>query len=152
MYRKKLSECVQKAWEEKETAEAECDLVKEKARELKRLLVPSMETCDEELEHLVEEVEDYKKSMKEAEKQMKSSTSAFMTAHATTLEYLVRLEKCNIDRDFIQKYQQIWNVCSVQWYFPVQNFGKNISSVVIGQYLRKLRVFLTHVANFCMKM
>ena len=35
--KKKLSECVQKARDEKETAEAECDLVKEKARELKLL-------------------------------------------------------------------------------------------------------------------
>ena len=85
---KKLSECVQKARDEKETAEAECYLVKEKARELKRLLVPSMEMCDEELEHLVEEIEDYKKSMKEAEKQMKSTTSAFMAAHAMTMEVL----------------------------------------------------------------
>ena len=46
---KSLSECVEKAWDQKETAEAECDLVKEKARELKWLLVPGMEMCDEEL-------------------------------------------------------------------------------------------------------
>ena len=31
----RLSECMEKAWDKKETAEAECDLVKEKARELK---------------------------------------------------------------------------------------------------------------------
>ena len=35
MYRKKLSECVQKAGDKKEIAEAECALVKEKAKELK---------------------------------------------------------------------------------------------------------------------
>ena len=47
-----------------------------------------MEMCDEEFEHLVEEIEDYQKSMKVAEKQMKASTSAFMAAHATILEVL----------------------------------------------------------------
>ena len=44
--------------------------------------------CDEELEHLVEEIEDYKKSMNQAEKQMKSGTSAFMAASSTTMEVL----------------------------------------------------------------
>ena len=78
---------MQKARDEK-TAETECYIVKEKARELKQLLVPGMEMCDEELEHLVEEIEDYKKSMKEAEKQMKSTTSAFLAAHATMMEAL----------------------------------------------------------------
>ena len=100
---KKLSECVQKAWDEKERAEAECDSVKEKARELKRLLVPSMEMCDEELEHLVEEIEDYKKSTKEAEKQMKWSTSAFMAAHATTLEVLGEARKVQYRQRFHSK-------------------------------------------------
>ena len=52
-----------------------------------------MEMCDEELEHLVEEIEDYKKSMKEAEKPMKSTRSAFMAAHATTLEVLGEAQK-----------------------------------------------------------
>ena len=32
---KRLSECMEKAQDKEETAEAECDLVKEKARELK---------------------------------------------------------------------------------------------------------------------
>ena len=95
--------CVQKAQDEKETAEAECDLVKEKARELKRLLVPGMEMSDEELEHLVEEIEDYKKSMKEAEKQMKSTTSAFMDAHATTLEVLGEAGKVQFKQRFCSK-------------------------------------------------
>ena len=79
---------MEKAGDKKETVEAECDLVKEKARELKQLLVPGVEMCDDELEDLVAEVEDYKKSMQVAEKEMKASTSAFMAAHATTLEVL----------------------------------------------------------------
>ena len=88
MYKKRLSECVEKAQDKKETAEVECDLVKEKARELKRLLVPGVEMCDDKLEDLVAEIEDYKKSMQVAEKEMKASTSAFMAAHATTLNIL----------------------------------------------------------------
>ena len=65
---KRLSECVKKAEDKKETAEVECDLVKEKARELKPLLVPGVEMCDDELEDLVAEIENYKKSMQVAEK------------------------------------------------------------------------------------
>ena len=59
--------------------------------------------CDEELEHLVEEIEDYKKSMKEAEKQMKSSMSAFMAAHATTLEVLSEAGKVQYRQRFHSK-------------------------------------------------
>ena len=62
-----------------------------------------MEMCDEELEHLVEEIEDYKKSMKEAEKQMKSTTSAFMAAHATTLEVLGEARKVHYKQRFRSK-------------------------------------------------
>ena len=91
---------MQKARDEKETAEAECYVVKEKARELKQLLVPGMEMCDEELEHLVEEIEDYKKSMKEAEKQMKTTTSAFMAAHATMMEVLGEAGKVQYKQRF----------------------------------------------------
>ena len=59
MYRKKrLSECVEKAWDKKEITEVECDLVNEKAWELKRLLRPGVEMCDDELEDLVAEIED----------------------------------------------------------------------------------------------
>ena len=64
------------------------------------MLVPGMLMCDEELEHLVEEIEDYKKSMKQAEKQMKSSTSAFMAAHATTMEVLGEAGKVQYNQRF----------------------------------------------------
>ena len=47
------------------------------------------------------------------------------------LKYLVRWEKCNIRRGFIQKHQGISNVCFVEWHSPVQNFGRNTLSVVI---------------------
>ena len=81
----RLSESVSKACNKNETAEAECDLVKKKAWELKQLLVPGVEMCDDKLVDLVAEIEDYKKNMQVAEKEMKASTSAFMAAHATTL-------------------------------------------------------------------
>ena len=66
---------MEKAQDKKKTAEAECDLLKEKARELKWLLIPGVEMCNDELQDLVAEIEDYKKSMQVAEKEMKASTS-----------------------------------------------------------------------------
>ena len=59
-----------------------------------------MEMCDEELEHLVEEIKDYKKSMKEAEKQMKTTTSAFLAAHATMMEVLGEAGKVEYKQRF----------------------------------------------------
>ena len=49
--------------------------------------------CNDELQDLVAEIEDYKKSMQVAEKEMKASTSAFMAAHTTTLEVLGEARK-----------------------------------------------------------
>ena len=40
----------------------------------------------QELEHLVHDIENYKKSMEWAEKQMQSTSSAFMAAHWSTME------------------------------------------------------------------
>ena len=94
---------MEKARDKKETAEVECDLVKEKARELKRLLVPGVEMCDDKLEDLVAEIEDYKKIMQVAEKEMKVSTSAFMAAHATTLEVLGEARKVQYKQRFCSK-------------------------------------------------
>ena len=79
---------MQNARDEKKKAEEECYSVKHEAKDLKRLLVPGVEMCDEELEYLVREIEDYKKSMEQAERQMKSSTSAFMAAHLAMMEVL----------------------------------------------------------------
>ena len=71
--------------DEKDKTENECDLVKCKAEDLKWLLVPGMEMSDKEWQHLVNEIEDYSKKMEKAEKQMKSSSSAFMAAHSATM-------------------------------------------------------------------
>ena len=62
--------------------------MKRKAKDLKTLLTPGMEMTDEELQHLVSEIEDYRKKMEKAEVQMKSSLSAFMTTHLATMEVL----------------------------------------------------------------
>ena len=56
------------ARDEKEKAEQECYSVKCKAKDLKQLLAPSVEMSHQELEHLVHDIEDYKKSMEQAEK------------------------------------------------------------------------------------
>ena len=62
--------------------------MKSKAKDLERLLVPGVDMGDEELQHLVSEIEDYQKKMEKAEVQMKSSSSAFMAAHLATMEVL----------------------------------------------------------------
>ena len=59
--------------------------------------------CDDELEDLVAEIEDYKKSMQVAEKEMKASTSAFMAAHATTLEVFGEARKVQNKQRFCSK-------------------------------------------------
>ena len=76
------------ARDEKDKAEQECYLVMCKAEDLKQLLLPGVEMSDQELEHLVHEIEDYKKRMEQAEKQMKSSSSVFIPAHSATMEVL----------------------------------------------------------------
>ena len=66
----RLLKCVKNARDERKKVEKECDLVKCKAQDLKQLLAHGVEMSDEELEYLVNEIEDYKKQMAEAEKQM----------------------------------------------------------------------------------
>ena len=78
-------------------------MVKKKAQELKQLLVPGVDMCDDKLVDLVAEIEDYKKSMQVAEKKMKASTSAFMAAHATTLEVLGEAGKVKYKQRFHSK-------------------------------------------------
>ena len=59
--------------------------------------------CDDELEDLVAEIEDYKKRMQVAENQMKASTSAFMAAHVTTLKVLGEARKVQYRQRFHSK-------------------------------------------------
>ena len=140
------------ARDEKEKAEQECYSVKCKAKDLKQLLVPSVEKSHQELEHLVHDIEDCKKSMEQAEKQMQSSSSAFMAAHSATMEVLGVAGKCSINRGLVIKVWDISDACFVWWFSTVMKFVKNISSDATGQYLKLLWVFLIHVANFCMTM
>ena len=88
------------------------------------LLVPSVEMCDQELVHLVHEIEDYKKSMEQAEKHMKSSTSAFMAAHSAMMEVLGVTGKVQYHQRFSSKglrnmqmhvlYNGIWQSWSLE--------------------------------------
>ena len=100
---KRLLKCVENARDEKDKKEQECDLVKCKAKDLKPLLVPSVEMSDKELEHLMNEIEDYQKKMEKAEKQMKSSSSAFMPAHSATMEVLGVAGKVKYHERFSKK-------------------------------------------------
>ena len=62
-----------------------------------------MEMSDEELEYLVNDIEDYKKKMAQAEKQMQSSSLVFMTAHAATMEVLGMVGKVQYHKRFSNK-------------------------------------------------
>ena len=63
----------------------------------------TVEMCDEELEYLVHEIEDNKKSMEQAERKMKSSTSAFMAAYSATIEVLDVTGKVQYNQRFSLK-------------------------------------------------
>ena len=58
---------------------------------------------DEELQYLVNEIEDYKNQMAQAEKQMESSSSAFLTVHAATMEVLGIVGKVQYHELFSKK-------------------------------------------------
>ena len=94
---------MENARDEKDKAEQECDLVKCKVKHLKRLLVPGVEMSDKELEHLLNEIEDYQKKMEQAEEQIKSSSSAFMAAHSATMEVLGVAGKLQYHERFSRK-------------------------------------------------
>ena len=67
------------------------------------MLVPSVEMSDQELKHLVHEIEDCKKSMEQAERQMKSSTSAFMAAQSALMDILSVAGKVHYHQRFSSK-------------------------------------------------
>ena len=84
----RLADCIDNAQCEKERTEQACDLVRYKVTCLRRLLVPDVQMSDKELQDLVTEIEEYEQNMVKAEAQMRSTTSAFMSAHAATMEVL----------------------------------------------------------------
>ena len=55
---------------------------------LRKLLVCDVEMTDKELEDLICEIEEYKQNMAKAQRHMKSTTSAFFSAHAAMMEVL----------------------------------------------------------------
>ena len=63
-------------------------MVRYKVTCLRKLLVPGVQMTDKELQDLVTEIEEYEQNMVKAEAQMRSTTSAFMSAHAATMEVL----------------------------------------------------------------
>ena len=58
---------------------------------------------DRELEDLVTEIEEYEQKMVKAEVQMKSTASAFMSAHAATMEVLGVARKVQYHERFSKK-------------------------------------------------
>ena len=64
------------------------------------MLVCDVEMSDKELRDLICEVEEYKEHMPKAERQMKNTTSAFLSAHAATMEVLGAAGKVKYDQTF----------------------------------------------------
>ena len=77
--------------------------MKYKVKCLKRLLVPDVKMSDRELQDLVTEIEEYQQKMAKAEVQMKSTASAFMSAHAATMEVLSVAGKVKYHERFSKK-------------------------------------------------
>ena len=64
------------------------------------MLVCDVQMSDKELRELIDEVEEYKEHMVKAERQMKNTTSAFLSAHATMMEVLGAAGKIKYDKTF----------------------------------------------------
>ena len=64
------------------------------------MLVCDVQMSDKELRELIDEVEEYKEHMAKAERQMKNTTLAFLSAHATTMEVLGAAGKIKYDKTF----------------------------------------------------
>ena len=122
--KEKLLQCVAKACNKKDIAEAVADAVKQKAEKLKPFLVQGVQIWEEELVHLVREIEEYKKSMEVAEWQMRESISAFVAVHGTTLEVLGEAGKIKYKQRFCTKVSTYVKCifCSMQ--FPTVELHK----------------------------
>ena len=118
----RLLKCVENAQDKKEKAKKEHDLLNCKAKDFKWLLAPGIEMSYEELEDLINEIEDYKQQMVQAKKQMESSSVAFLSAHATTMEVLGMVGKVQY-HEWFHKDREMWDVCSVQCLLIVMNLG-----------------------------
>ena len=86
-------EHVLKKLDRKEKVEKEHHLLNCKVKDVKRLLAPDMEMSHGELEDVIKEIKDYKQQMVQTEKLMEVSSSAFLSAHAATMEVLGMVEK-----------------------------------------------------------
>ena len=91
---------------------------------------------DEELEHLVNEVEDYKQQMAQAEKQMESSSLTFLTVHAATMEVLDMVGKVQYNEQFSKKRSGNMRCMFCMMVLIVIRLGTDTSSVAMGQYLK----------------
>ena len=88
---------------EKEKVEKECDLLNCKVQDVKWLLAPDVEMSHKELEDLIKEIKYYKQQMAQTEKQMEASSSAFLSAHAATMEVLGMVGKVKYHERFHKK-------------------------------------------------
>ena len=96
----RLVDSINDAQCEKEKTEETCDLLRYKVRCLRKLLVHDVEMTDKELQDLICEVEEYKEHMAKAERQMKYTTSAFLSAHAAMMEVLGAAGKVKYHQTF----------------------------------------------------
>ena len=101
--KERLAESVQKACDRKDMADEVYGSMKEKARCLTEFLAPGVRIGEDEMVQIVSEIEEFKNSMEVAEREMKASSLAFMTAHATTLEVLGEAGKIEFKKRFCRK-------------------------------------------------
>ena len=106
----------------------------------------------EELEDLMNEIEDYKKQMAQAEKQMESSSLVFLTAHAATMEVLGMVGKVQYHEQFHKKGSR-----DVRCMFCMVVFDsyelRNRDIISCHWMVFEATVSISdNVANFCMAM
>ena len=112
-----------------------CNIVKQKADKLKLFSVQGVQIQEEELVHLVRDIEEYKKSMEIGEREMRESMSAFMAALGTTLEVLGEAGKIKYKQRFCRKGVQRCNVHIFYHAISTAKLWTSISLIAIGQYL-----------------
>ena len=79
---------VNTAIEDKSEAEKYSKKVIEKAKELEERLLPDVGITREQYLEIINDVNEYKKQVKDSEKQMQSSNSSLLAACSTTMEVL----------------------------------------------------------------
>ena len=96
------------------------------------MLVHDVEMNDKDLQDLICKVEEYKEHMAKAERQMKNTTSAFLSAHAATMEVLGAAGKVKYDQTFRKRSAK--EVRCMFWSMTFENMGQRKKHIMTAHW------------------